>query len=351
MEIRPAKHPLVVALALLASCAAASCIAQSPVQTAATDGAKASGIAKRPNPLNAKRAMGYLSQLCKLGPRPSGSDSMAKQQAMLTNYFEDLGGKVTRQPFFIRHPLSGKRVRCANLIVEWSPEKVDRVLLCAHYDTRPFPDRDPDPGRRRSGTFLGANDGASGVAALMEIAHHLKDASAKLGIDFVLFDAEELVVSQGRFGRDQGKYFLGSNHFASQYRKNPPDHRYHWGVLLDMVGDANLEIKQEQNSVQWAETRPLVKQIWTVAGRLGVKEFSPRLSKMPINDDHVPLNEIAKIPTIDLIDAEYPDVPFAQPGSYWHTEQDIPANCSGESLAKVGWVVLEWWQQADVPNP
>lgn len=301
------------------------------------------------NPLNAKRAFGYLTQLCKLGPRPSGSVGMTKQQAMLTRYFEELGGKVTRQEFLIRHPLNGKRVRCANLIVEWNPDTADRVLLCAHYDTRPFPDRDPNPLRRRSGTFLGANDGASGVAALMEIAHHLKTTPTKLGVDFVLFDAEELVVT-GAFGRDQGDYFLGSIHFARDYKRNPPPHRYHWGVLLDMVGDADLEIMQEKTSMSWADTRPLVMDLWNTAQRLGVKEFVPRTKRDPdegwIRDDHLPLHNIARIPTCDIIDADYPDVAFGRPGSFWHTEQDVPANCSGDSLAKVGWVVLEWLKQA-----
>ncbi len=308
---------------------------------------------ERTNPLDADRAFGYLTQLANLGPRPSGSRGMARQQALVTKFFEKLGGKVTRQKFSIRHPITRKRVACANLLVEWHPEKTDRLLLCAHYDTRPLPDQDPNPRRRREGVFIGANDGASGVAVLMELAHHLGRLQPNLGVDFVLFDAEELVYGNNRWGGEKGKYFLGSEYFARDYRKNRPSHRYHWGVLLDMVGDANLEILQEKYSVSWPDTRPLVIDLWTTAQRLGVQEFVPRTKRGRnegfIRDDHIALHDIARIPTCDIIDAEYPDTPFGQPGSYWHTEQDLPRNCSGDSLAKVGWVVLEWLATAKAP--
>lgn len=297
------------------------------------------------NPLSAERAMGYLTQLCKLGPRYSGSPGMLTQQRMLRGYFEKLGAEVTEQDFDIRHPVTGRYLRGANLIVQWHPKSKERVLLCAHYDTRPLPDRDPNPQSRRNGTFVGANDGASGVAVLMELAHHLKDADLPLGVDMVLFDAEELVYGNPRGGDDIGEYFLGSKHFAEDYAHNAPSHRYRWGVLLDMVGDSDLELLQELQSMSWPETRPLVLDIWRTAARLGVDEFVPRTRRRPINDDHVPLRNIARIPTCDIIDAEYPDAPFGAYGSYWHTEQDIPKHCSGDSLAKVGWVVLEWMQQ------
>lgn len=296
------------------------------------------------NPLNATRAIGYLEQICKLGQRPSGSAGMIRQQAMLEKYFDKHGAEVSRQEFFIKHPLTGRRTRCANLIIEWNPEAQERVLLCAHYDTRPLPDRDPSPHARRNGVFIGANDGASGVAVLMELAHHLQDANLNVGVDMVLFDAEELVYEDYR-GR-RGEYFEGSTHFAREYRRNPPEYRYLWGVLLDMVGDTKLELYQEKNSMSWADTRPLVLDLWNTAARLGVKEFVPRTKRSPgegyISDDHVPLHNIARIPTCDIIDADYPDAPFGEPGSYWHTEQDLPKHCSGDSLAKVGWVVLEW---------
>ena len=298
---------------------------------------------KAVNPLDAERAMGYLNQICALGPRPSGSGGMKQQQALLTKHFESLGAKVSQQEFTMPHPISGKGVPCANLVIQFHPERKERILFCAHYDTRPLPDQDPNPRRRREGVFIGANDGASGAAVLMEMANHLAEADVKVGVDMVMFDAEEMVY-ENDFSR-KGDYFWGSTYFADQYKKNPPEYRYRWGVLLDMVGDAELQILQEKNSMAYA--RPLVLDIWKTAARLGVDEFVPRTKRrrggeVDIRDDHLPLNQLARIPSCDIIDADYPNVPFGMSGSYWHTEQDLPKHCSGESMAKVGWVLLEW---------
>ena len=127
-----------------------------------------------PNPLDALRAYRYLEQICDLGPRYSGSPGMRAQQELLQKHFEQLGGRVTLQELTARNPLGGT-VPMANMIVQWHPERKERILLCAHYDTRPLPDRDPNPQRQRDGIFIGANDGASGVAALMELAHQMPD--------------------------------------------------------------------------------------------------------------------------------------------------------------------------------
>lgn len=279
-------------------------------------------------PFDGARAYDYLKQICDLGPRPSGSPGMAAQQKLLTEHFQQLGGKVNLQQFRVRHPRDGSEVRMANTIVRWHPERKERILLCAHYDTRPFPDRDPiNP----FGTFLGANDGASGVALLMELAHHIPDLDGKLGVDFVLFDGEEFV-----FNDDTDVYFLGSEYFAREYAAGKMDGRYRWGVLLDMIADADLQIFEERNSVGWRETRPLVREIWQTAGQLKVREFIPK-PKHELRDDHLPLRNTGKIPTIDIIDFDYP---------YWHTEADTPDKCSALSLAKVGWVVIDWLKSA-----
>jgi hypothetical protein len=290
------------------------------------------------NPLNADRAYAYLKAICDLGPRPSGSEAMRRQQELLTKHFADLGGHVREQKFILKqHPLTGERVPMRNLIVQWHPEKQQRVLLCAHYDTRPRPDNDPNPRLRETGRFIGANDGASGVAVLMELAHLMPPLDGRYGVDFVLFDGEELVYG-GPNEPQRGEYFVGSTEFARRYAHDPPEHRYRWGVLLDMVGDADLRLYQEQHSMVWGDTRPLVTAIWSTAQRLGVEEFVARRG-FAVRDDHLPLRNIARIPTCDIIDFEYPEYPT---NIYWHSVQDTPDKCSPESLAKVGWVVYEW---------
>ena len=285
-------------------------------------------------PFNGARAYEYLKQLCAIGPRPSGSPGMAAQQKLLEDHFGKLGGKVHRQEFRSRHPLDGKPVAICNLIAQWYPERKHRILLCAHYDTLPYPMLDRvDP----RGVFVGANDGASGVALLMELAHEMSDLlerdQTEFGVDIVMLDAEEFIFSP------RGRFFLGSEHFARSYAAGnlPYEGRYRWGVLLDMIGDADLRIEQEGNSMWWRDTRPLMAQIWATARRLQVREFVPKKG-MEVRDDHVPLHNIGGIPICDLIDFDYPP---------WHTRGDTPDKCSALSLAKVGWVVREWLKTAD----
>lgn len=258
---------------------------------------------------------------------------MRRQQELVAKHFQAIGGQVEYQRFQARHPLTGKPVPMANMIIRWHPERKRRVLFCAHYDTRPLPDQDPSSRRRQHGKFIGANDGASGVALLMELGQWMPGLAGPIGVDFLLVDGEELVY--GGF-RQRGTYFLGSRWFAQDYVKNPPDFKYQWGVLLDMIGDADLQIHPERKSSRWHDTRPLVRDIWATAERLGVHEFHPQ-PKHEVKDDHLMLRNVGRIPTVDIIDFDY-----GRGNRYWHTEADRPNKCSALSLAKVGWVVLEW---------
>ncbi len=270
---------------------------------------------------SAARAYGYLQKICRIGPRYSGSRGMTEQQALLAEHFVRLGARVAYQSFDAADPLTGEPVRMSNLIVTWDPKSTERVLIGCHYDTRPFPDRDRNTPR---GIFVGANDGASGVALLMELGHLMARLPVSRGVDFVFFDGEELVVD------DRGKYFLGSTHFATEYRDHPPAYRYAAGVLIDMIGDRDLDVFQEKSSLRLAPG--VTHGVWAAAKAAGVREFH-RSERHEVNDDHLPLNEIARIPTCDVIDFDYP---------YWHTSLDRPDRCSGESLAKVGRVLIRW---------
>lgn len=271
---------------------------------------------------DAKRSMQYLEQVCALGSRVSGSDGMVKQQELIIKHFRQFGCGLMDQQFDVPHPLTGEPVRMRNLIVSWNPEATKRVLLCCHYDTRPYPDRDEFQPR---GVFVGANDGASGVALFMEMAHHMKNIDPKYGVDMVFFDGEELVYLDG------DKYFLGSEYFAKWYKNSPPkNYKYICGVLVDMIADSRLSLSIEKNSLRLAPA--VTRSVWETARRLRVREFVNR-AKYEVRDDHLALNEIAGIPTCDIIDFDYP---------HWHTRQDVPAACSGESMAKVGKVLLQW---------
>ena len=308
-------HHLVIALAMVAV-GAWHAVADEPVAA--------------PDAFSGDRAMAHLETIVAIGPRVSGSPGMSKQRQLLVDHFRAAGATVTPQAFQIRDRKSGKAVAMENLVVVWHPDRDDRILLGAHYDTRPFPDRDRDDPR---GTFVGANDGASGVAVLMELAGAMPGLAGPVGVDFVLFDAEEYVFAP----RDP--YFLGSTHFARQYAAGRKSGETTWsyraGLVLDMVADADLKIFQESKSVSWPDTRPVVDEVWDVARRMGVRQFIPRVG-YEVEDDHVPLRNLGRIPTADVIDFDYPA---------WHTTRDTAAACSGESLEAVGSVVLQWLRE------
>ncbi len=283
------------------------------------------GDRPEPAPFDADRAMGYLKELCKIGPRVSGSDGMKKQQELLEKHFTKLGGRVVWQKFTAKQVSQRQPVPMTNLVVRWHPDRERRVILCAHYDTRPLADAEPDPRKWRE-PFLSANDGGSGVALLMEFAHHLAGVKTKVGVDLVFFDGEEFV-----FNRND-EYFFGSKHFAADYRRSRPKFAYAAAVLLDMVGGKGATFPIEANS--WFLAAPLVREVWGAAAELRAEAFVQREGPR-VDDDHLALNR-AGIPAVDIIDFSYP---------HWHRLSDVPDNCSGESLAGVARVLSVWLQR------
>ncbi len=167
------------------------------------------------------------------------------------------------------------------------------------------------------------------------MAHAIPDLQTKVGVDLVLFDGEELIYDENR---DRDNYFLGAKIFALDYANGKKTYQYRAGILVDMIGDADLKLYYEVNSYQYAPK--LVREVWGVADKLKLKEFVPQI-RHTVRDDHLSLNEIGKIPTIDLIDFDYPRS-GSRVQSYWHTTMDTPDKCSGESICKVAAVILEW---------
>jgi hypothetical protein len=278
-------------------------------------------------PFDAARAMGYLKQLCDLGPRISGSEGMRKQRELVKKHFESCGATVRLQEFTARQYSQRTPTPMANVIASWWPDRKQRVLLCSHYDTRPHADNETDPRRRRE-PFISANDGTSGVALLMELANHMKDLKCAVGVDLVLFDGEEFIFDNRPSG---DKYFFGSEHFAAEYRRGHPKYTYTAAILLDMIGGQEIHFPIEMNS--WWNAAELVKAVWKVAHDQGCSAFEDARGP-EVLDDHLALNK-AGIPAIDIIDFNYP---------HWHKLSDLPENCSGASLAQVARVLTVWLQ-------
>lgn len=260
----------------------------------------------------------YLEKQCAFGPRAPGTAAHQQCRDYLVSTLQLYADQVSTHPFMFTFGKPERSVTATNIIAAFQPHKRDRVLLCAHWDTRPWADMDKDP-KNHTKPVPGANDGASGVAVLLEMARIFHIHKPNIGIDIVLFDAEDA----GEYSVDDS-WAQGSAAFVRQYRgKLFP----RFGVLLDLVGDADLNIYKEGYSNEYA--KPIVDMVWKQAQALGIKEFIPEVRHV-VTDDHLAFLKVG-IPCIDIIDFDYP---------WWHTVQDTPDKCSPASLGKVGAVLI-----------
>ncbi|MCU0722094.1 MAG: M28 family peptidase [Planctomycetes bacterium] len=271
-------------------------------------------------------AFAYLEHQCRFGPRAPGTEGARRARAYLLEELRRFAPDVRELPFRASDPKTGRTYEAANLLARLHPGAGRRVILATHWDTRLWAENDPDPARRGS-PILGANDGASGVAVLLELARLFSARPPPVGVDIVLFDAEDL----GRPGSDD--YCQGSRAFA---RGGGPlgEPRSEFAVVVDLVGDRDLRIRKETSSLEYAPE--LVDRIWGVARRLGLEDRFPDEREIPIKDDHAQIREGLGIPAVLLIDFSY-----GPRHSYFHTHMDTPDKCSPESLDAVGRVLAE----------
>jgi len=264
---------------------------------------------------DAENAFKYLEKQCEFGPRPPESAAHKRTRDYLISELQKFSEEVIAQDFTAKTK-SGK-LNLTNIIAIFGSESDKTLLLAAHWDTRPIADHDPDASKRNT-PILGANDGASGVAILLELSRIFSMKPPGVKVVVVLFDGED-------YGKKINEMLLGSRYFARKMNKRwRPD----YGILIDMVGDKDLNIYVEPHSAKAAPE--IVKKVWELAEELQLegiyKEFGPA-----IMDDHIPLIEEG-IKCIDIIDFDYP---------YWHTLEDTPDKCSPQSLETVGKLLLE----------
>ena len=270
---------------------------------------------------SAQRAFDDLVRQTSFGPRSPGSQGYQKCLAFFQSALAPLADTVIVQRFSYRS-YKGDPYLGNNVIARFNLFQKERILLTAHWDTRPWADADENSANHTK-AILGANDGASGVAVLLELARIFESSPVPIGVDVVLFDGEDV----GQTGNSES-YCQGSQYFA----KNLPQGSFRYAINLDMVGDKNLEIKRESNSDSYASS--LMDRIFSTARALGITQFvDERIGG--IYDDHMPLNKV-NIPAVDLIDFDYPDAT----NKYWHTIEDTVDKCSPESLEAVGTVLL-----------
>lgn len=279
---------------------------------------------------NADSAYHYVQQQVNFGPRYPGSEGHRQAKAYFMGKLEEYAGEQSVfGQHFTHQGYEGDTLNLTNVIAAFNPSAQDRIMLCAHWDTRPRADEDPEAPDK---PILGADDGGSGVAVLIELARLFRDNPPPIGVDIVLFDGED-------YGKknDMENYFLGSRYWAN----NPPVQGYspRFGILLDMVGGEEAQFPKEQNSLRFAPA--LVNEIWQIADGKGYSNMFVSRRGAAISDDHVVINRILNIPTIDIIrhqPGSESDIQFAP---YWHTHEDDMDIISRQTLGAVGEVMAE----------
>ena len=269
-----------------------------------------------------------------LGPRIPGSKAHQQCVEWIKHFFERQNWKVELQKFPAT-TFDHKNWIGTNIIAQYKPELNHRILLCAHYDTRPFSDRDIEKNKKLP--IVGANDGASGVAVLMSIAQAIQQMPLPaLGIDIVLFDMEDY----GKADGESQTWCLGSQYWA----KNIPvtSIKPQEGILLDMVGDTNAVFPKEAISVRYHPV--LVHDIWEIARKAGFGTYFIDESSNEITDDHLFINTYANIPCIDIIHYDPQKGDFFE---HHHKQSDDMQNICKSTLRAVGQTVLYYLYKRD----
>lgn len=291
-------------------------------------------LAKAPQ-FCADSAMAWVEAQCAFGPRVTGSEASQKCGDYLISEFKRLGLSVTEQTTETTR-YDGQKLPMRNIIASLNPDNADRILLCAHWDCRPWADQDPDESKRHT-PILAANDAASGVAVMLEIARQMQQMPIQTGIDFVCFDAEDM----GTPDWDENDsidtadtWCLGSQHWANEAYINGYTARF--GILFDMVGGKGSTFAKEGQSMYYART--IVDILWQLAKQLGYESTFPNREGGMLIDDHVPVNQVAKVPCIDIVPNYESGNSF---GPTWHTTSDTPDNIDPLVMRAVGQSVLQ----------
>lgn len=281
---------------------------------------------------NSDTAYYFVNEQVKFGPRVPNSKSQANCADWLATTLKKYTPNVIVQPFTAK-AYDGTVLKCKNIIASFNPKSATRVLLCSHWDSRPFADNDPDSSYHRT-PIDGANDGASGVGILLEIARQLKIFPASIGVDILLLDGED-------YGAPQDAGFTGSDDWAlgSQYWSRYPhvaSYNARYGILLDMVGAENAVFTLEGTSMYYAPD--FAQRVWNMGASIGYSDYFSTERTNAITDDHVYINQLRRIPTIDIIQHDQ----MTQSGFYqnWHTIKDNMKGISKQTLMAVGQTIL-----------
>lgn len=283
---------------------------------------------------SADSAFVFCEQQCQFGPRTMNSEAHERCGQWIAAKFRSFGLQVTEQKAELKG-YDGTMLHSTNIIASFKPELADRLMLCAHWDSRPWADNDADEQNWHT-PVMAANDGASGVAVMLEVARLLSD-SLRVGVDFICFDAEDWGVPQWSDAPDDSdSWALGAQYWAAHPHREGYSALY--AILLDMVGGQGARFYRELYSKRYALST--VARVWQAAQIVGVGSYFPQKDGNMITDDHVPVNEVAGIPCIDIIPF-YPDCEASSFGPTWHTVNDDMQHIDRQTLQAVGQTLIQ----------
>ncbi|MCR4966033.1 MAG: M28 family peptidase [Bacteroidales bacterium] len=282
---------------------------------------------------NADSAFAFVKAQTDFGPRVLGTKAHSFCRDYLVQTLRQYCDTVYVQTFTAK-TYNGKQFTAENIVGAINASAANRILLASHWDSRPFADHDPAPNRREE-AIDGANDGASGVGVLLEVARQLQTQKPAVGVDIVLYDAEDYGPRESDNAPNGEWWGLGSQYWA----KNPHKEGYtaSYGILLDMVGSPNPKFYQEQFSTHYAPA--IVQKVWGVAYSLGYGQYFINQPGGVITDDHYYVNKLSRIPMIDIIHYDAATGTGFDP--VWHTTQDNIQHIDKNSLGVVGTTLLQ----------
>lgn len=281
---------------------------------------------------NEDSAFTYLKKQVDFGPRVPNSIGHQNTKEWLVSLLNNYADNVIEQNADLT-AFDGNVLKSTNIIAVFNPNAEKRIMLSAHWDTRPFADQGNE---KQDEAISGANDGASGVAVLLEIARQLKLNPLNIGVDIILFDAEDYgQPANSGYDYMPDSYCLGSQYWAKNL--HTPNYNAEFGILLDMVGAPNATFTHEGTSVTYANE--YLHKVWEIAHTIGYSQQFSYIQTPPITDDHLYVNQIAKIPTIDII--QYDKTTPSGFGWYWHTHNDNIDAIDKKTLKAVGQTVLQ----------
>lgn len=290
---------------------------------------------------NEDTAYFYTQAQFDFGPRVCNTQAHEKCASFLVARLKPYADVVKVQHANVK-AFDGTILKSQNIIASFRPESSQRIMLCAHWDSRPFSDHDPNPANRKK-PVDGANDGASGVGILMEVARQLSITKPGIGVDIIFFDAEDYGAPESALENSEDSWCLGSQYWA----KNPHVQGYkaRFGILLDMVGAEDATFYMEGISMYYAPD--VTKKVWDIANSLGFSNYFSFTTSGSLTDDHLYINKIINIPTIDIIH----QVAGSENGffPYWHTTKDNMDNISRKTLKIVGQTLLAVIHQEGMP--